>query len=555
MADKIRIGIDNEASPELRKIAGDVQDVGDAAQGAERQLNDAGDAVGKFTDKADNVGGMANRFTELNNAIELLKKGFEIANAGLLALEANGNPAALKLRTSFEGLQRSLLDVGDSRAAQAMLEQLSGFIDEQLSPALEALPGLLDSIGDAAGSTLSQMSQWFGDAQNAVSNLTLSAGEYFGVFAEGTAEELKLTRESRAALDEKNRSLAELEATQGRILAAEKLLADARDKAAEQDALSQLAKLDSERMILDLLEEERDAILEAAKAGTDGADDQEAALRRVEILERRLIDVRKDAADTEVQNQTDIQTARDASERKLQQQIQDGIKAQMEAGKALREAEADRLAEESKKLEGLIAEAKSLMAYQQKEQTPTEDRNAAVKKAQDAARQKAADEGASKAEQEKAAREAGKEAFRDFGKANDPQQALRDEVVKQAQERARQQAQASGQGAGQQAAAARQAGVQAFRGFNAGQTSETDIAGAQNSLIQAQAQQAQSRGQLDQQTVQALTQAANNQQQLAAAQQAQAQQLQQVQQALGVVNNTARSVGNTARAQRGGYGR
>lgn len=96
-------------------------------------------------------------------------------------------------------------------------------------------------------------------------------------------------------------------------------------------------------------------------------------------------------------------------------------------------------------------------------------------------------------------------------------------------------------------AAGRAARMQAFRDFNAGKTSQADIAGAQNALIQNAAQQAQGRGQVDQQTVDALTQTLQNQQQMIQTQQQQQQLLQRLNAALSQVGGAARQTNAQAR--------
>lgn len=122
-------------------------------------------------------------------------------------------------------------------------------------------------------------------------------------------------------------------------------------------------------------------------------------------------------------------------------------------------------------------------------------------------------------------------------------EATRAELVRRARQQARanftSQSDDASKIAGQRNAAEKQAGIEAFRAFNAGKTSEADIAGAQNALIQNATRAAQGRGQLDDQTANALMQAAQNQQNMIATQERQAQQLRQIQAALGQVGNAA----------------
>lgn len=129
--------------------------------------------------------------------------------------------------------------------------------------------------------------------------------------------------------------------------------------------------------------------------------------------------------------------------------------------------------------------------------------------------------------------------------------ATRAEFVRRAREQARQNFVFQGDDASKVGAARdkaeRDAGIKAFRDFNAGRVDPSQIASVQNSMIQAAAQQAQGRGQVDQQTVDALTQTLQNQQQMIQTQQQQQQLLQRLNAALSQVGGAARQTNAQAR--------
>lgn len=499
MAAKIELRIDDQtqagaqsAAANVDKIAGNVDDLRQEFAQATAQADKLADEIDDAADEAKRLasqkgigkGGLGSQVVELNQGLELLKKGFEVSLRALQTLADNGNPAAQSLLDSFGNLQKQLIAIGDDPTIQNALNGLADIVNNQVAPALGKVPSLIEDVQLGFGYLVSQ------------------AGEFTGFFPEGTSEEfvsirmeIEKTNDAQRELNEEARKTA---VVFGRIEEIEKRLT------AEAESRN-IAAIESEAVLDSLLEDEKEAREELADAGKLEGKALEESDKRIELILRRRMELPKILADRE----RAAATERIAAE----QAVADAAK------EALEEADAARAEQTAERIDKKIAEANE--AFQRLTDLLAESRG-------------------------------GKPSAIDQARQSLDPRAVRQQLVEQAQARAGFESSMAGGTMAEQRAASRQAGIQAFRQFNAGQTSQADIAAAQNALIQSAAQQAQTRGDLDANTVQALTEAANNQQQIIQTQEQQAQTLQQVVQALQTVGRSANGV--RQRAQRGGFG-
>lgn len=499
MTEKIRLEVDDATSPGLNSVEKNLNDVGQAADKAEKQLNQAASAADKMGKKGSDAGKKtAMQLTELNQGLEIVKKGFELASRAITALAADGSPAFKELQGAIQDVQNSLLDLGNDPGIQQFTTTITDGIKNKVVPAINSLP------------------EYWRGAQDSIADFTASAGEAIGVFAEGSVEALQEIQVQQAKLLEQQKEQAEIlrqrEAVEGKISAMQKQIN-------ENDQLQQMAKISSEQEVLHLLDLESRHLKVLATEGRATREEQESSLKKIAILQKRQLDIpreqadaAKKAADEEAkaaeQLSKDRQKAADdaaKAEEDYQKKVQAGVDAMLKARDAELQAMFDRVEKAKAELVDLIQKAqggggKNVIDTSRNQMTPQQIRAQLVKQAQDQARA-------------------------NFTFAGDDARmvgAARNKAVKNA-------------------------GVQAFRDFNAGKTGESDIAGAQNTLIQNQAQAAVGRGDLDQQTANALMQAAQNQQQMIQTQQQQAQVIRQIQAALNVNGNAARNTNAQAR--------
>jgi hypothetical protein len=303
-----------------------------------------------------------------------------------------------------------------------------------------------------------------------------------------------------------------------------------------------LASLDTVEAINNELHAMQQRRGEAAAANKFSEDDQKRYVAVVGSLEQKRTDITKREADERgkvIKQEADDRdkSDRDQAQRyedlrnrendKILDEYRDQAKAESDARDAREKAIDQFFQREMQKI--LDEEQKKFNAMQQAAQ----DRIDLVKRERqariDAATGGTSDEGKALAE----------------ARGNISQGDLRKQVVDQAKARNRAEFRPQGDDArtfgAQRDRAEKQAGIDAFRQFNAGQTSQSDIASAQNSLINNQLQAAQGRGDLDQQTASVLMQAANNQASIIQTQQLQSQQLQQVMNAMRINGDASRN--------------
>lgn len=506
MTEKIRLEIDDATATGLDSVEKNLKEVGNEAATTEKKLNQAaaaakklGDTGGKDTKK------MSLQVTELNQGLELLKKGFELSARAVTSLAESGNPAAQSLVDSFGKLGSTMQALGDNKNVSDLMSGLASTITDQVIPAISAVPG------------------WFEKSSQWLAKIGTQAAEFTGFFPEGTTESLaedqvRLTEiaEAQRQVNEERRKFYEIEGKS----------AEMAERAAADRELANVARLESERQLRDLLDLEIEARKELSDAGELSGKKLEASDKRLEVIQRRLAELPQKRADAESKAANDIAQARIDAE----QRWQDAVKASADAtseiieervSKVIEQANAatDRLMQAINQAKGpgggnLLDEARGGIGAEA-------TRKQLVKQAEEAARQKWIEDNRDKVDLS--------------GKASGWNQREQFENQRAANR--------------QIELAQRKAGSQVFRDFNAGKTSQEDIAGAQNALIGNAAKAAQGRGDLDQQTANALMQAAQNQQTMIQTQQQQAEQLRQVQAALFQNGNAAKATNANGRRQ------
>lgn len=487
------------ASKEADGLQQELEDVGDAGATAGKKLDQAGDAAKGFGEAGRTAGeksGMA--ITEFNQGLELAKKGAELLTRGVTALAADGSPAFQRLQSSVGDLQGALLDLANDPTIQDWIDQLAEKIKTDLIPTVNSIPDY-----------------WRGTQKAATDALTASL-EAIGVFTAGASDTLKqMQSEAEKRLDDQKKAVElerQQEAGQGRILKIQ-------EQVAEQDRLMNMAKIQDLNTVNELLYDEQERLKVLVTQGRATKEEQEESARRIMLLEKRRLEIPREQAEA-------AKRAAEEAARAAEQLEQDRKKSAQEAERA--EEDYQRKVESAQTAANKVRESETkamIDALDKKKQELV----SLIQNAQG---------------------DDGKNMLDTARQQLDPRK-VREEYVRKKQEEARanwtspdDNAAAAG---ARRNAAAKQAGIQAFRDFNAGRADQADVAGAQNSLIQTAAKQAQGRGQLDQQTADALIQATQNQQNIVATQERQAQQLRQIQQALAGVGNASRNMNAQAR--------
>lgn len=499
MTEKIGIGIDDESAPGLKSIDNNLNQIDDSAKDAEKSLNRLGDASDDFGRKgadASNKSRLA--LTEFNQGLELGKKAVELLARGVQALSADGSPAFKRLQESVGDLQNSLLDLANDPTIQEWVDNLADGIKSTLIPTVNSIP-----------------SYWRG-AQDAVSEFTTSALESVGAFTEGASDTLKQMQTEGAKLLDQQKQTVELErqraAGQGRIESIQK-------QVAEQDRLMGLVKIADLNTVNDLLYDEQENLKKLASEGRATKQEQEESARRITLLEKRRLEIPREQAEAAKRAAEEAAKAAERLEQDRTKSAAEAIKAEEDYQRKVEAAEAAankvREGETKAMIDALEKKKQELVALIEKAQGP--DNKSAVQAVRDQISPEQ-----TRAEHVRLAKEKARANFVFTG--DDPNKV-----------------------AGARRKAEKDAGIAAFRDFNAGKVDPSQIAGAQNTLIQNAAQQAQGRGQLDQQTVDALTQTLQNQQTMIQTQQQQQQVLARLNAALSQAGGSARQTNAQAR--------
>ncbi len=500
-AEKFDESFDVDAHMKISHLEGEIADLKRELHAASEEADDLADEltdVGKAGKKAGDQGGagfkgMSLNVIGFNQALEIGKKGVEILSAAVNALADDGSPAFVRLRESVADVRSELLKLGNDPGIQDFADATAESIENRFIPVMRQAASATDEL------------------YRILKLGTLQAAEYAGMVEKGAAKQEFWQGKTVAAQKE------EIADKREKILIDDKL-AEIEKRIGEESELRNIAQSNSIRGLIDLIELEEESLREQQRAGTLNAKDREAGLKRIELAQRRLREVQKAEADAEIKEYERVAQVKIDEQKRFDEAVAAG-----ETAKNDREAERlEKLRDEANaaadRLQELLAQAKgpkggNLLDEARGGISAGATRAQLVKQAQEAARQKFIDENRGLVDLE--------------GKASGWNDAER---------RANQRKADRGI-----ALAQREAGIDAFRDFNAGKTSEADIRGAQDNLIKASAENAAARGQMDQSVLQALTSTVQNQQNQAATTQQLVQQVQQIQAALNMVGNTSRN--------------
>jgi hypothetical protein len=509
------------AADTVDAMQAEIDDLTQQVEELEHELGDAAKATDKLGDRGASVKKLTLRLTEMNQGLELLKKGAQLVASAVNTLAEEGNPAFVGLQRSAANVRAELLRIAESPEIQEFITGLANRIETEFIPALK-------DMGAEAGPAMNSVADGFRAAQRWISNVNIALGVYLGEIDEVVAAELELSAGRDKAAQEDAARQAEKNRRSREAAEAQMTLGTLDKKLAEESELRAIAEITNTAQLNAMLDQERQSLIANAEAGGKSGRSREDSLKRIELIQRRLTEIPKQEADA-------YKKAID-EERKRQQDAADA---------ALKEAES--LAQQR-----LDIKIKFIELERQAEEDAAQKRLDILKAERDA-RVKLIEQAD------------GGKLLQNAKQAIDPRDVAR-QVGAQRAAAAREKftrdnaggldlsdANAVRQFNAQRNQAAAAAGRQGFRDVATGRASEQEIGQAQTSLIQASAQQAVAAGQLGASTAQALIQAANNQQQLAQQQAQQQAQIDAVRQALGVVNS---SVQNTrSRAQSGGLRR
>lgn len=600
MTEKIRLEIDDATSPGMQSVESNLEAIEQAGEATEASLNDVVSSIEKLSEDIQKetkivhehtsswshlgavavpavTGMVANvaRYSAEIGSLMLKQQAIQLAiektvksQAALNIAKEHGAKAAAKVAASLTGylgvVTSGLSLLAGAKAAQVayniILENTGKSADgltNNLTRTREANSALWDDITTTAGAGADAVKDW---GIETVANAARSIDELTGVstawkevdraMTESTNNYVNNTRVigeairgvSRDAVKaSKEIAKAQADAVDDfdRVRMSNEEIEQAAKNRAEAERLASLDTVEAINNELQAMQQRRG---EAAAANKFSEDDQKRYIAVVGSLEQKRTDITKREADDRAKIIKQEADDRDKSDRdqaqryedlrnrendKILDEYRDQAKAESDARDAREKAIDQFFQREMQKI--LDEEQKKFNAMQQAAQ----DRIDLVKRERqariDAATGGTSDEGKALAE----------------ARGNISQGDLRKQVVDQAKARNRAEFRPQGDDArtfgAQRDRAEKQAGIDAFRQFNAGQTSQSDIASAQNSLINNQLQAAHGRGQLDQQTVGALSQAAQNQQQIVQTQQQQAQVLAQIQAALGQTGQASRN--------------
>lgn len=493
MSDKLRIELDDNTSPGLQKMEGNLGEVAQAANKTEKQLNEAGAASKKLGDTGSKSAvDWSSKITALNQGLELLKKGAEITFATITALAEDGSPAFVELQDSIDGVRQALLKTFDDPTIQQGAEDLAAIIKNDVTPSIGGLTEAATQSYRGLGLLTTLISEKLGLVEKGATVARLATEGLNIVNREARKQEIAAKRE-QIVVDDK---LAEIDA-----------------KLAEESELRNIAQSTSIRGLTDLIELETEALRDQERAQTGTAKSREAAYKRIELAQRRIREVEKSEADNA------IKEAERVAQAKIDEQARfdEAVKAGQAEQDRLRQEQLDKATEEANaaadRLLKAIDMAKGVGGGNLIDETrqgisAEATRAAVVRQAQEEARQKFISENRDKVDLE----------GRAVGNTTAERQANQRRADRQIE------------------LAQRQAGIQAFRDFNAGRTSQEDIVGAQNTLMQSALQAAQSRGQVDAGYVRAFAQITNQQQQQAAINQRATAEMQRINNVLSSLN-------------------
>lgn len=545
----------------VRQAAGELKGLKDHLVNTQKEADDLrkkNEAMGK---QGSMIGSLSSRFLAVGHAIQWAGQAAKGAYEIIQHLAENGSPAFKRMTEAINEAGNALVGIANDPLVQDWTDQVTAGFKEHLLPVLKDLPGTVRSIQDS-------IADWLVDS-----------GERIGVFAEGTrasleelqAEQAKVIKQRQEAFKEEQR-LAEVAKQQATIQ--RNLQAIETSRLIERYNL-QLKNAKTENQ---LNAEYRTQIAyqkELASLGLLSKDRQEIAAKKLNSLEARRTEIiaeqkeaAKAAAEAQVQKyQEQWEKAKELAEKQVELERMKNEKIKAEQDKLLAE-QAAKWKAHVEKLRGLLSNTEKTGAV---DQGLSGDNFGAVDRLAKDRTKKAQDEINKRFDEKKANAPVTTQSWKDverqrnaaLGKAartiraSTFGQARRQGIIKgstrDAQrvhvgrskgiaDRARQAARAETQSKRQAAAGMQNPG--------GGQISASDLAKSQGDNLAAFLRNAESRGQLDRQTVQASAEQAKTLINLSQEQEALAKQVDSVVKLL-----QGQSTGNErTKAQRAGNG-
>ncbi|HUQ70368.1 MAG TPA: hypothetical protein VM165_12635 [Planctomycetaceae bacterium] len=339
MSTTIKVDVQNNAGAGLRDVVKELDRVDNSAHKAGAELKQAAKAAKSVGDTSGGFSKLGLGVIGLNQGLQLLTKGAQVAGMAVSAAAEDGSPAFQGLMESVTGVQNSLLDLADDPAVQDMIAGMPTSITDTLIPAIQSIPDVWREFNNDASRTFSYL------------------GEAVGIFAEGTLEANEDIIASNAKVTEQQKE--QIAAERERIAVDEKL-GKIRDKLQADLELSNIANIQHEQTLIDLIGDEEDSLREMVQSGERDKTKQEAAFKRIEVAERALLDLPKKRADKHNAETEKIIQKIDAEKahwKSLMDSMAEAGKAVRDQADSAKQSAADKATADLRKT---IAEAKSM---------------------------------------------------------------------------------------------------------------------------------------------------------------------------------------------------
>lgn len=259
-----------------------LEGVGDAAKGTGDSLKSIGAGAAESRDKIQTV---AVAYLAVADVVSKVAELGKKAGEAIAWMAENGNPAAIELQESFQDVKQSILDIAEDPAFQDFLGEIAITINEDVIPAIKAIPDAWVSSQD-----------WLEDS-------IVGLGESIGVFAEGTREAMdemqaadKVDRESRKGRLGAIREEREQKASLTKV---EEELAKIAQARSDDEIRASLERIKTEEELQDVIDDLTESIREQAKEGKLSDEDRESGLKKIAAAEGRLKQLKADNASSE----------------------------------------------------------------------------------------------------------------------------------------------------------------------------------------------------------------------------------------------------------------
>ena len=344
MATTLTIVGDNQTDKVFSEIRGDVNKTAGSVDKMRDELKKTTNEAKKFKEQGkESFGSLSLQVTGFNQALQIGKMVVDQTLQAIKTLSEEGSPAFRRLDEAMDSFAASVRKLADDPGIQEWIDDLA--------KAVNSAKPTTDGWGES-------VRQWQADWATGF-NVIL---EKIGLVEEGTARtSMQMADEGRKRREQ---AVGDVAAQREKLLIDDKI-GDLRAKIATENEMQRMAALRDERQIRTLIEDETDAMREQERTGKATAKSREESLKRIEVLERRLVELPQERADAELKAQEEIANAR-------HQQMEDWKKLVAESAQAA--ADAKRIADDERKdqsqkmideLKAAIGEAKSILNPQQ----------------------------------------------------------------------------------------------------------------------------------------------------------------------------------------------